>query len=115
MRSIAFGLHDHDNIRAYAICPGAVKTNLTLPDGNALFPDEMWTPVEKVTAVIQMLIDGGDVEDSNGRNIAKEQNYGLVVETCNDKHYFRDRPEYCDKLMARNMRKTYLDFFEKKT
>ena len=113
MRSIAYGFRLHSGIRTYAICPGAFKTNLMTAEEKAPFPESMWTPIEKVVAVIAMLIAGGAVEDSKGRRVPAEDNYGLVVEINDDKHYFRDRPEYCDDLMAQNMYNTSLEFVTK--
>ena len=113
MRSIAYGFRQHDGIRTYAICPGGVRTNLMTAAEQAAFPDSMWTPVEKVVRVIEMLVAGGAVADSAGRAVPAADNYGLVVEISNDRHYFRDRPAYCDDLMAQNMYNTSLEFATK--
>ena len=105
MRSLAYSLHQ-EGIRAYAICPGTVRTNLLLSDEWNVFPQEFFTPLTKIASTVEMLVNGGDMEDAAGRKIAKGKDYGLAVEVHGQKHYFRDHVPFCDDDMRQIMAAT---------
>jgi hypothetical protein len=109
MRSIAYSFHHYDGIRTYAICPGTVRTNLLSQDDWKLWPQEYFTPVSKIASTVEMLVDGGKLKDSWGREVSEDKNYGLAVEVHTDKHYFRDQPDYCDDAMRQVMEATGME------
>lgn len=103
MRSIAYSFHANDGIRVYAICPGTVRTNLLLAKEWESFPAEFFTPVSKITDTVEMLVNGGDLADSDGKKVAAGSDFGLAVEVNGKNHYFRDQLAYCDDAMKQVM------------
>jgi NAD(P)-dependent dehydrogenase (short-subunit alcohol dehydrogenase family) len=106
MRSIAKAYYYNDKIRVNAICPGTVRTNLLDSDGWSTFPPEYFTPVSKIVETVVMLVDGGELTDSKGVVVKKEENWGRAVEINTTKHYFREQPEWCDDIMKTMMSHT---------
>lgn len=80
-----------DHIRVNAICPGTVKTGLLTQELWDTYPDEAFTPIEKVVEVVNLFIDD-------------ESLFGQTAEICRGNHYFRQIPEFCDKYMEKTMR-----------
>ena len=109
MRSIAKHYYLYDGIRVNAICPGTVRTNLLDANGWAAFPDEFFTPVEKIVEVVILLVEGGEMVDSKGVHIPADKLWGRAVEINGRNHYFRDMPEYCDDQMRQVMVATDVD------
>ncbi|CAI6093417.1 unnamed protein product [Clonostachys chloroleuca] len=105
VRSIAYSFHQ-EGIRAYAICPGTVRTNLLLADEWKSFPEEYFTPISKIAETVEMLVNGGNVQDSAGKRVTNEDNYGLAVEVNGKNHYFRDQVPFCDEAMTQVMTAT---------
>ncbi|KAF2093838.1 NAD(P)-binding protein [Rhizodiscina lignyota] len=99
MRSIAKYYFLHDGIRVNCICPGTVRTNLLDAQGWANFPEEYFTPVEKIVESVLMLVDGKDMTDAYGTKVEAGKGYGLAVEVNGKNHYFRKQHDYCDKQM----------------
>lgn len=108
MRAIAGHFH-LDGIRANAICPGIVSTNLVDKDGWASFPQELFTPVEMISQTTLKLVDGVDMVDANGNKVPSHLLYGKAVEINRGSFYFRDQAEYCDDTMRRIMEATSVD------
>ncbi|VUC25475.1 unnamed protein product [Clonostachys rosea] len=102
VRSIAYSFHQ-EGIRAYSICPGTVRTNLLLADEWKSFPAEYFTPISKIAETVEMLVNGGDMQDSAGKKVTDEDNYGLAVEVNGKNHYFRDQVPFCDEAMKQVM------------
>lgn len=113
MRSIAqhFQL---EGIQVNAICPGIVRTNLVDNESWNSFPSHRFAPVETISAVVLLLLDGGQEEgqiivDSNNTRIARSQLYGCAVEISGSRFYFREQPEFCDEGMKELMGATALE------
>lgn len=120
MRSIAAHYYAADNIRVNAICPGTVKTGLLDAAAWATFSDDVFVPIEKISAAVLMLIDGYDAENkltqSNGHtsngvksvhgSAAGEKLWGKAVELSGSEYYFRDQVPFSDDHMARCMQAT---------
>lgn len=118
MRSIAPFFYHKAGIRVNAICPGVVKTNLLSSQEWANFPEEYFTPVEKIADVVCMLVDGKD--DGSGQ-VGKEVEGGCetvkilngrAVEVSGRNHYYRDMASYCDEAMVAVMGSTNIEVLE---
>lgn len=108
VRSIA-GYYHLDGIRANAICPGIVETNLVGDGGWANFPRDLFTPVEMIAKVVLLLIDGAELCDANNEKVPAENTYGITVEINLDKYYIRTQYEYCDDAMRGIMESTSVE------
>lgn len=108
MRSIAPKVIN-DNIRANAICPGTVSTGLLEKAAWDTFPQDTFTPIEKIVDTVLQLVDGNDMTDAKGNKAAKGKVYGKAVEICVNNFYFRDQHEFCDDAMAKVMGATVRD------
>lgn len=109
MRSIAWPYHHYDGIRCYAICPGTVETNLLNKEDWTSWPREYFTPISKIVSTVEMLVNGGDMKDSWGKEVKDGANFGLAVEVHMNNHYFREQPEYCDDAMKNLMISTGME------
>ncbi|KAI1323011.1 hypothetical protein F5Y16DRAFT_415337 [Xylariaceae sp. FL0255] len=90
-RAIAEPMRAADGIRTYAICPGIVRTSFVADELWDAYPQELITPMSRVTDTVEMLIRGGRLQDSRG-NVAEDgENHGLVVEIFCNEIFFRDR------------------------
>lgn len=99
MRSIAPVFKKTDGIRACAILPSIVKTPLMGPGMWETYPQHLFTPIETVVSAVEMLIDGGTMRDSNGKEFGAERADGLAVEIFMDDIFFREEPEPCNNDM----------------
>jgi NAD(P)-dependent dehydrogenase (short-subunit alcohol dehydrogenase family) len=108
MRSIAPWYYHKAGIRVNAICPGVVKTNLLSNAEWANFPEEYFTPVEKISDTVCMLVDGKD--DGAGKDVGVLQ--GKAVEISGQKHYYRQAVEYCDEAMKAVMGSTNIEVLD---
>lgn len=108
MRAIAGHFH-LDGIRANAICPGIVPTNLVDKEGWANFPQELFTPVEMISQTTLKLVDGVDMIDANGNKVPAHLLFGKAVEINRGNFYFRDQVEYCDDAMRKIIEATSVD------
>jgi len=96
MRSIAEWYYTSDRIRVNALCPSIVRTEI-LPDAVwDKLPENAFTPLNVITKVVLMFIDGEIITDSNGKMASKV--YGETVVPSSDKFYLNDMPEFCDEL-----------------
>lgn len=99
MRSIAPVLKRTDGIRACAILPSIVKTPLMGPGMWETYPPHLFTPIETVVSAVEMLVKGGPMRDSKGKEIDAEHADGLAVEIFMDQIFFREEPEPCNDDM----------------
>ncbi|KAF2665043.1 NAD(P)-binding protein [Microthyrium microscopicum] len=103
MRAIAPIYYDSDKIRVNAVCPGTVKTNLLSKSEWSQFPEEYFTPVEKIVQAVLILCDGKDDTDK-GKDIGLMN--GKAIECSGKNHYYREPVEYCDEAMRAVMAST---------
>ncbi|KAH7240455.1 hypothetical protein MRS44_013048 [Fusarium solani] len=98
LRAIAARLAS-EGIRANAILPGVVATNLMTEEDFEHYPPEYFTPLEVVIDTVLQIVDGLDMSDAKGRTVWGAEVYGQAVEINMNNFYFRDRPEWCDDAM----------------
>jgi len=114
MRSLAKSYWINDKIRVNAICPGVVKTNLLTATEWGSFPEEYFTPVEKIVESVLILVDGKDGTAENRIDGEPEllpggkKNvlWGEAVEISGTNHYYREAPKICDEAMRAVMKAT---------
>lgn len=112
MRSIAKHFWTDDHIRVNAICPGTVKTNLLTTKEWSNFPDEYFTPVEKIVETVLILVDGKDTTPKEKTRIDGDATskggvlWGEAVEVSGRNHYFREVPHWSDAGMQAVMKAT---------
>lgn len=117
MRSISKNYWVQDRIRVNAICPGTVKTNLLTAKEWGNFPEEFFTPIEKIVEATLLLVDGRDGEegkrhiDGPGRGDGKIL-WGEAVEVSGRNHYYREAAQFCDEGMKAVMRATDIEELE---
>ncbi|KAL5116309.1 hypothetical protein ACEQ8H_005767 [Pleosporales sp. CAS-2024a] len=99
-------MYHHVGVRTFATCPGTVRTGLLSEDAWKSFPEAFFTPMETVVDAVVKLLDGGDIEDANGRKVQAKDNWGLAVEINADTFYFRDGVEFCDQKMETMIKST---------
>ncbi|KAJ5590771.1 hypothetical protein N7450_004743 [Penicillium hetheringtonii] len=112
MRSIAQHFKA-GGIRANAICPGIVRTNLVDQNGWDAFPQHRFTDMEAVVRVVLQLADadepaGQGLTDARGSHLPTESLFGLAVEISDSGVYFREQHEFCDDGMREVMAATVL-------
>ncbi|KAJ1329813.1 15-hydroxyprostaglandin dehydrogenase (NAD) [Microdochium nivale] len=123
MRAIAPSFYKNDGIRVNAVCPGPLRTGLLAKEAWDQFDQDLLTDVDKVAAVVLMLIEGRDdsapaaetriddargVDGGDGGGGGKSQDgdvllWGNTVEISAQRHYYRDPPRFSDVIMERNM------------
>lgn len=95
MRSVAEWYYTADGIRVNAICPSIVRTEI-LPDTVwDKLPAGAFTPLNVVTKVVLMFVDGELITDSSGKTAGKL--YGQTVMPSSDQFYLNDMPDFCDE------------------
>lgn len=110
MRAIAPWYFYKKGIRVNAICPGTVKTGLLSQAEWANFPEEYFTPVEKIARTVAMLVEGKDDEVSRAEG--DDILWGKAVEISGERHYYRDAVEFCDEGMAKVMGSTNIEVLD---
>ncbi|KAH6995211.1 hypothetical protein EDB80DRAFT_510637, partial [Ilyonectria destructans] len=77
-----------DGIRAYALCPGTVRTNLLSGEVWDSWPEEYLTPIDTIVSTVDTLLTGGPMTDAKGKRVEKGSDYGLAVEVFQRSFYF---------------------------
>jgi NAD(P)-dependent dehydrogenase (short-subunit alcohol dehydrogenase family) len=90
-RSIADGLAG-SGIRVNCICPGSVATGLLKKEEWDKFPQETFTPVERVAEAVLMLVEDGKLN-------------GQSVELVQDRLHLREPPQPLDPALKKMMSK----------
>tara|TARA_R110002003_G_scaffold68_20_gene6231 strand:- start:12508 stop:13341 length:834 start_codon:yes stop_codon:yes gene_type:complete len=119
MRSVAPWYYHKYGVRVNAICPGVVRTNLLSVAEWGNFPDEYFTPVEKIAQTVGMLVRGRD--DGTGTGVdgnggeggsAVDVLFGKAVEISGTRHYYREAVEFADDAMRAVMGSTNIEVLE---
>ncbi|KAL5001905.1 hypothetical protein BDV10DRAFT_182062 [Aspergillus recurvatus] len=110
MRSIAQHFKAR-GIRANAICPGIVRTDLVDQAGWSAFPQHRFTEMESVVRVVlQLAGEGGPgLTDARGTYLPTERLFGQAVEISDSGVYFREQHSFCDDGMREVMAATVLE------
>ncbi|KAJ0421180.1 hypothetical protein BJY00DRAFT_112544 [Aspergillus carlsbadensis] len=136
MRSIAQHFKAR-GVRANAICPGIVRTNLVDTKGWSAFPQHRFTEMDSVVRVVLRLagVDAGPgrahddddgqgaavgvgvgvgeevsgLTDAAGIHLPTERLFGLAVEISDSGVYFREQHAFCDEGMREVMDATVLE------
>lgn len=118
VRSIAPWYYHKARIRVNAICPGVVKTNLLTSQEWANFPEQYFTPVEKIVQTVLMLIDGHDDgtgkygPEVEGSKVGTGVLQGKAVEISGRNHYYREAVPFADEAMKAVMGSTNIEVLE---
>jgi NAD(P)-dependent dehydrogenase (short-subunit alcohol dehydrogenase family) len=107
-RAISYSYH-LDGIRTYATCPGTIKTNLMTGEEWKSFPEQYFTPMSTLVKAVTTIVDGGEMQDSVGRKLGKDDAWGLTVEVNGDNFYFREPGKFCDDSMEAMMKFTSME------
>ena len=107
-RAISYSYH-LDGIRTYATCPGTIKTNLMTGEEWKSFPEQYFTPMSTLVKAVTTIVDGGDMQDSTGKKVGKDEAFGLTVEVNRDNFYFREPGQFCDEEMKAMMKFTSME------
>lgn len=105
MRSIA-GSCWEEGIRVNALCPGIVRTGLVSDEFWTMFNQRHFCPMELVVKVTLLLMDGGEIVDSNGIRVSDSESYGQTLETSGSNFYLRQQPAWCDEVAKDVMTKS---------
>jgi hypothetical protein len=81
-----------------------VRTNLLSAEGWKTFPEQYFTPIEKVIEVVLMLLDTSKKQANEADG--EKPMIGQTVEISGRNHYFRTQYDYCDEPMAAVMGST---------
>lgn len=54
--------------------------------------------MELVVKVTLLLMDGGEIVDSNGIRVSDSESYGQTLETSGSNFYLRQQPAWCDEV-----------------
>lgn len=114
MRSIAQHFHA-GGVRANAICPGIVRTDLVDRKGWNAFPQHRFLEMESVVQVVLQLAGDGEGEggsgltDTLGTHVPTDRLFGQAVEISDTGVYFRDQHSFCDDGMREVMAATVLE------
>ncbi|KAL4989898.1 hypothetical protein BDW68DRAFT_155492 [Aspergillus falconensis] len=110
MRSIAQHFKAR-GVRANAICPGIVRTDLVDQNGWDAFPQHRFTEMESVVRVVLQLAGESDpgLTDARGTHLPTERLFGQAVEISDTGVYFREQHPFCDDGMREVMAATVLE------
>ncbi|KAK2604161.1 hypothetical protein N8I77_007112 [Diaporthe amygdali] len=96
MRSVAESYYTFDNIRINALCPSIVRTEILPDEVWDRLPKDAFTPLEIITKVVLMFIDGETITDSRDKTASKV--YGQTVVPSSNRFYLNEVPDYCDEI-----------------
>ncbi|KAL3463503.1 hypothetical protein BJX64DRAFT_256841 [Aspergillus heterothallicus] len=119
MRSIAQHFKAR-GVRANAICPGIVRTNLVDTKGWSAFPQHRFVEMDSVVRVVLALAGAAAGEnaesghdsgltDAHGTHLPADKLFGQAVEISDTGVYFREQHPFCDDGMREVMDATVLE------
>ncbi|CAI7671740.1 hypothetical protein PCG10_004797 [Penicillium crustosum] len=87
-----------EGVRVNALCPGVVETPLLADETfNAIFPREIFIPLDVVTGVVSQILSGGDMVDAKGMCVAGDQMHSQAVHVSGNSFLFIEKPEIHDE------------------
>jgi hypothetical protein len=55
---------------------------------------------------VLQLVDGKDMDDSDGLNVKGQDTWKMAVELCGSEKYFRSMPPFCNAMMEDIIKRT---------
>ena len=87
-----------EGVRANALCPGVVETPLLdTEEFQAIFPREIFIPMDVVTGVVSQLLSGEDMVDAKGMHVAGDEIYARALHVSGKNFFFVERPNIHDE------------------
>ncbi|KAJ6125270.1 hypothetical protein N7471_012587 [Penicillium samsonianum] len=87
-----------EGIRVNALCPGVVETPLVADEAfYAIFPREIYIPMDVVTGVVSQLLSGSDMVDAKGMRVAGDEMHSRAVHVSGKSFFFIEKPEIHDE------------------
>lgn len=87
-----------EGIRVNALCPGVVETPLLADEAfYAIFPREIYIPMDVVTGVVSQLLSGSDMVDAKGMRVAGDEMHSRAVHVSGKSFFFVEKPEIHDE------------------
>jgi hypothetical protein len=107
-RAISPNFYAAAKIRVNAVLPGTVRTGLLTSKEWEMFPEQYFTPVEKIVEAVLIFVDGTDPKHKDEQGIIK----GQAIECSGSNMYNRKQYEYCDEGMRAVMQATNVETME---
>ncbi|KAJ5617872.1 Glucose/ribitol dehydrogenase [Penicillium hordei] len=87
-----------EGVRVNALCPGVVETPLLADETFcAIFPRELFVPMDVVTGVVSQLLSGVDMVDAKGMRVAGDEIHSRAVHVSGKSFLFIEKPEIHDE------------------
>lgn len=80
------------------MCPGVVETPLLATEEfQAIFPREIFIPMNVVSGVVLQLLSGEDMVDAKGIRVAGDEMYSRALHVSGKGFFFIEKPEIHDE------------------